>query len=348
MPTLSQATSITKKVAIFGGGGILLAILLFFLSKGAISLYSSLFPKPGPAPEAAFNALPPLVFPESVTQEKFKYSLDTVSGNLGEFPDRLKVYKTVVSEPNLLSLQSTQSLVAKTSFTFNRTKLNDTTYAWNEVVRPEKRLTVNIVSKDFSIDSNFLTYPDLAANGRVNEENAKNEVTEFLSLLGLFPSDIDILQTNVDLLKLEDEKLVAALTPSDAQIARIDLYQSDLDKFQIVYPNPPHTTMHFIVGGANTRELMEASFNHQAISNESSTYPLISVNDAYSLLKKNGAYVGSYFGSSTDIVIKKVYLGYYLGVAKQEYVMPVFVFEGKDGFSAYVSAVKSEWINKAN
>jgi hypothetical protein len=106
--------------------------------------------------------------------------------------------------------------------------------------------------------------------------------------------------------------------------------------------------MHFIVGGNNTRELMEASFNHQAVSNISSSYPLITVNDAYSQLKKNNAYIGSYFGDSNDIIIKKVYLGYYLGTTKQEYVMPVFVFEGKDGFSAYVSAVKSEWINKTN
>lgn len=348
MPTLSQTTALTKKILIFGGGGLLAIILLFFLSRGGITLYNTLFPKPGPPPEAAFNTLPAVIFPESTVQGKFSYSLDTVTGSLGNFPDRAKVFKTVPKEPNLLSLQDTQSLLRRSRFTFNQTRLNDTTYSWNETLRIDKRLTINIVSKDFEIVSNFLTYPDLAAIGAVDQENATGAVTSFLSTLNLFPLDIDLLKTKIDLLKVVDGELVAATSPSDAQVARVDLYQADIEKMPIMYPNPPHSTMHFLVGGKNTNEIMEAIFNHQTIGQESSTYPIISVNDAYTILKKGNAYIGSYFGSEKDITIKEVFLGYYLGEQKQQYLMPIYVFEGKDGFSAYVSAIKNDWINATN
>lgn len=348
MPTLSQTTSIIKKIIIFGGGGILAIVLIFFLIRGGISLYSSLFPKPGPPPEAAFDSLPLVIFPESILQNKLSYSIDTVTGSLGSFPDRAKVFKTVPDEPNLLSLQNTQNLMSRTKFTFNQTRLNDTTYAWNEAGRTDKRLTINIISKDFSIVSNFLTYPDLTSIGAVDKENASEEVIDFLEQLNLFPLDIDIIKTKVDLLKIVDGQLVAATSPSDAQIARVDLYQTSIEEMPIMYSNPPHSTMHFLVGGPNTDEIMEANFNHQTISEESSTYPIISVNDAFNILKKGDGYIGAYFGTDSNIIIKEVFLAYYLREQKQQYLMPIYVFEGKDGFSAYVSAVKSQWIDTAD
>ena len=45
-----------------------------------------------------------------------------------------------------------------------------------------------------------------------------------------------------------------------------------------------------------------------------------------------------------SIVVRQVYLGYYDSFDPQMYLQPVFVFEGDNGFLAYVPAVIPEWI----
>ena len=87
-------------------------------------------------------------------------------------------------------------------------------------------------------------------------------------------------------------------------------------------------------------------FSHQVVSQENTTYPIKNVSQAFDLLKKNKAYIAGYFGTQTEIRIKDIYLAYYLGEEKQQYLMPVYVFSGKDGFTAYVPAVSDTWMLK--
>ena len=44
-------------------------------------------------------------------------------------------------------------------------------------------------------------------------------------------------------------------------------------------------------------------------------------------------------------MIKKIYLAYYLSEQRQNYLMPIVIFEGNNNFYAYVQAVQDEWIN---
>ena len=111
-----------------------------------------------------------------------------------------------------------------------------------------------------------------------------------------------------------------------------------------MYPHPPYSTMHFLIGGSNSNAIFDSSFTHQQISADSTSYPIISSEDAFTILKDNRAYIASYYGDTSNITIKDLYLAYYLSDKRQDYVMPIYVFEGRDGFFAYVSAVSNEWI----
>jgi len=344
MLTLYKATQLTKNIAKWGGIGVAGMFLVVLLVRGGNWMIKTFFPTPAPPPDVQFGKLPPILFPENATTEQFTFQLDTVSGGLGNFPDRLKVYKTVPKVPNLLDLKETRTAAKDTVFKTSETYVTDTEYFWRDADRFDKKLQVNIVSKDFAITSNFLIYPDLNPESVVNQEAALEETTTFLTTFNLFPLDFDENKTTTQLLSLQGTSVFAATSLSTAQLIRIDFFQKDLDKIPVTYPHPPNSTMHFLMGGKSTDEILEASFMHQEAAREASTYPIITVAEAYEILKANKGYLASYFGINSAISIKDVYLAYYIGEEKQNYIMPVYVFSGKDGFYGYIPAISSDWI----
>ncbi|MBI5045097.1 MAG: hypothetical protein HZC02_04160 [Candidatus Levybacteria bacterium] len=346
MPTLHDSTELTKNIAKWGGLAIAGIFLIIILIRGGIFLFTKLFPKPAPPPLVAFGKLPQILFPESIDQEKFNYQLETITGGLGTFSDRANVYKTAQKEPNLLDLAQVREAALNTTFNSGEIPVTSTEYSFLDTQRPDKKLNVNIVSRDFNVQSNYFSYEDLEPENFVDQEKISETAINFLTNFGLYPLDIDENKTTIQLLSIQGSSLFAATSVSTAQLARIDFQQKNLNKIPIVYPHPPQSTMHLLIGGKDNDEILEGVFFHQSISDTVTTYPLLDVQKAYQLLKDHKAYVGSYFGTNTNIIIKSVSLGYFIGEQKQEYVMPVYVFEGKDGFFAYVSAVNPQWINQ--
>jgi hypothetical protein len=46
-----------------------------------------------------------------------------------------------------------------------------------------------------------------------------------------------------------------------------------------------------------------------------------------------------------QITIRNIFLAYFESEEPQNYLQPIFVFEGDKNFTAYVSAVDPEWID---
>ena len=342
MPTLHDTTDGIKVFAKWGAVGIGAILLIFLLVQGGSLFIKTFFPKPVPAPKAAFGKLPHIIFPASIAKLPTDYQLDTITGTLGQFSDRVAVYKTESAVPGLLDLQKMRTGISTTPFTSRETLITDTEYSWTDPTRPDKKITTNIVSHDFKITSNFLTYSDIVSVAPVDQASSIKVATDFLTHLNLYPLDLDPTRTTTQLLTLQGTSIFAASSLSTAQLVRIDFFQSGLNKLPIMYPHPPNSLLYFLIGGSLTNEILEGTFIHQTVANEASSYPIIDVQTAYNILKKGDAYIASYFGSSSTITIKDVYLGYFIGVDKQDFIMPVYVFEGRDGFFAYVSAVSED------
>ncbi len=344
MPTLYQATSLTKNILKWGGIGLGVLMVLILLFRGGKLVANSLFPKKPIPPKAAFGKLPAIIFPESVTDQSFTYSLDTVTGSVDSFADRANVYKTIPPVPTLLDLKTTRNYVASAGFNSSETIITDTQYSWRDSQQIDRLLTINIVSKDFTISSNYLNYPDLTPIGEVDPADAIEKTTEFLKKISLYPMDFDPSKIATQLLTLQGNTLFASTSLSTAQLVRVDLFQNDVNKFPIMYSHPPYSSMHFLIGGHNSGQILDANFSHQQIGKENTAYPIISGETAYTMLKDGKAYIASYYGDNSDITIKSIYLAYFMSDKKQDYLMPIYVFEGKDGFFAYISAVTSDWI----
>nr|HVZ58596.1 hypothetical protein [Patescibacteria group bacterium] len=281
MLSLHDATELTKNIAKWVGLAIAAIFVGVLLYRGVKLIMTTFFPKPPPPPKVAFGKLPPLLFPPNASNIQFIFQIDTVSGGLGNFPDRENVYKTIPSVPSLLDLQTARNLLSGTPFIFNERPLTDTVYTWTDSSRPDKMITYNIVSEDFTITSDYPSYTDLDPLPRLDRDAALTSAQNFLQNLNLYPLDLDDNKTSIQLLSLEGTKVVAASSLSTAQLARIDFFQKNLNKLPIVYPNPPYSTMHFLLGGTNSTEILEGKFDHQAIDTLNTTYPIKTPQQAY-------------------------------------------------------------------
>jgi hypothetical protein len=259
--------------------------------------------------------------------------------------------------------------------------LGDATYEWDEPGGLQRKLMFNIVSFDFTLTSNYLTsLTVLNATGLPDEPGAIKTATDMLGSVLLMPNDIDVSKTQStdkkvnyytypQTLSIKNSQLVPASSLSDAQVIRVDLYQNDVKynlntgfksdnslfqtkevKLPILYPHPPYSTMSLWIGvGPQGPTVVNAKFSHRNYIVEKDaepTYLIKTADEAFEELKKGAGYIAAYNGSDIDVEehINNAYLAYYIGDTEQQYLMPVYVFEGDKGFFGYVSAVRNEWV----
>lgn len=345
MLTLNQATSETRVVLKWGGVIFLVFFLIFLIFKIGIALKQTFFPTPPAPPTVSFGKLPSIVFPSNVSDKNFNYSLNTVTGTLPTFQDRINVYKMVPISPDLLALKKAISKVSSVEFTNPELPVSAKVYQWNDNGPLNRSLTMDIFSTDFALSSTFISDPIVqSAINLPDETTAINTAQSFLSTMSSFPDDIDSTKTKTLLFSIKNNTLTTATSVSNAQVIEVDFFQKDIDKLPIYYPKAVSSTMNvLVVGGKDQPQVAQINFSHQTVSNQSATYPIKTAQDAYSLLRQGQGYIASYFGSSTDISIKNVFLAYYIGDKKQDYLFPIAVFEGDNGFFAYVPIITDVW-----
>ncbi len=347
MTSLSAVTQNTKKLLKWGALFIVGLFVLFFLINiiGAIIRANT----PPPPPTVSFGKLPPVVFPQSTITQSFSYDLNTLTGTLPVFADRATVYKIVPVEPTLLSLDRAQQAAARFGFGSTGIPLSENTYQWIDQGNLSRILKFNIFSYNFELSSNFMTSPDIIQNKIIpDKDSAQQRLMDFLSGLPVPPQDIDASRSSSLYLSLSNGALIPASSPSNSQLVRIDLAQSPVDGIPIYYPHPPETPMTFLISPTTSStdyQLVQADYTHQTVDKtQSATYPIITVQQAYTQLKKGQAFIASYYGNSNTVSITNVSLGYYVGKFQQQYLYPVYVFQGENGFFAYIPAITTAWI----
>ena len=159
--------------------------------------------------------------------------------------------------------------------------------------------------------------------------------------------DLDTSKTRTILLSVKDGQLLAATSQGSTRAYRINFYQKDINNLPIFYGKPIESNINLIVtGGTDGPQIVRANYSMQRVSGESSTYPIKTSGAAFEELKEGKAYIASYYGAGNSIKIKDIFLAYYMGEKEQDYLYPIVVFEGNDGFLAYLPAVTDEWISK--
>ena len=137
-------------------------------------------------------------------------------------------------------------------------------------------------------------------------------------------------------------KLIPATSLANTQIIQVSFIQADIDNLPVYYDNPNSSSMNFLI---STEKVVNGNFLHQTLSTQFATYPIKTANQAYEELQKGGGYI-AFYGGSPNVAIRNIFLAYYMSGSLQNFLMPVFVFQGDNGFYAYVPAVTDVWISK--
>lgn len=349
MLTLTAASKETKLILKWAAIIVAAIFLLILAFRVLLVLKETLFPTPPPKPTVVFGKITAPQFPANAVNEKLTYTIDTVSGSLPKFSDQAKLYRIYKPKSDLLALKNLGERASQVGFKNGPFKVSNDFYYWTDSSGSFlKTLRFNINTANFTLFSPF--YFDgniLSAKNFPKEDDAIKEARDFIKNLGYASDDFDFSKTTTQLLSIRDGQLFSASSLGTAHAFRVNFYQNDVDRLPIVYEKPNESNINFIVtGGAFRSDIVRGDYMLQRPTGESSTYPIKTSEQAFEELKNGKAYIASSYGEGTDIKIKDVFLAYYISSKEQDYLYPVIVFEGNDGFYAYVSAVTDEWVEK--
>ncbi|EKD86777.1 MAG: hypothetical protein ACD_37C00149G0004, partial [uncultured bacterium] len=179
MVTLSSINKEVGKIIKIAGVFIVFLLIAFTL----IRLATIFIPKAPEKPQKAFGKLPQPDFLASQINDKFKFNIDTISGNLPNLPVIARVYKISNPAPNLLALKNFEDSAMNLGFK-NRTKVSNIYYRWSSEEPVSRILTLNIQSGDFVITSGILKDPNYTSAPLTIGEEITAEASNFLDSLG--------------------------------------------------------------------------------------------------------------------------------------------------------------------
>lgn len=352
MLTLHKDVQVTRSLVKWGL--ILLAgfFILNILIRTGKLIKEFFYPTMPPAPTVSFGKLPKIIFPESITNEKLVYTIETITGSLNTFPDRANVYQVAYEPANLLNADRAREKVRRIGFIDeNRQLLPETIispsiYAWQETTNLKRKITFDLKSFNFDLVSDFASDPYVQSAYRLpTESEAIVAVQKFLETMEISPPDIAIEKTTTSLYTLQHGSLIPATSFSKAHVVRVNFFQNGKNDLPIYYPYPPFSLMDFyLTGGSIATQVAKATYIHRTILDSDATYPIKTASTALEELKAGKGYIASYHGATAKVTIRSASLGLYISDEKQGYVMPIIVFEGDGNFVAYTSAVTDDWI----
>lgn len=356
MLTLVKATQLSRLTLKWGTISLGIFLIFFFIVQAILYVSRLMNPPLPPTAEETFGFLPEVTFP--TYNQPLTYSLNTVTGTLPVFPDRIKVYKIVKKDPQLLDLKNAREKLSHVGFFGSETKIQETLYQWSTVIEPQTFILYNIITNAFQIHSNILDNPQLLEAKRLpKDQDAQDVALSFLRSVDESTKGFDLTKTKYTYFNIQDKKLLQVDAFNEAQVIKVDLYQKLVNNLEIFYPNYLNESIikFWIASNKYLPIIVYANFRHQETDETnplfSSTYLIKSTAEAFQDLKNGNAYIFNPTNKQ-NIEITDISLGYYVDnrivqQPEQDYLIPIMVFKGRD-FKAYVHALFDSRFKKGN
>lgn len=346
MATLTEASIASRKGIRYSIYGIIIIIITRSLILSGIALYKQIFPAPPTPPTVSFGKLSKIPFPDR-QKPKINFSLETPEGGIPEFPIQTKVYFMPKLSSNLLSLDFAQDKANKLGFDISPQQTSESLYKFYHKSTPAVMET-NIITGSFSLSYDLNSDPAPISIRPPLPEVARNSVKTFLNAAGLYPKDLETGTFESRYLKTQAGGFVPALSQSEANLARIDLYRKSYDELPVVTPTTGEGNVWFMVSGIRERgkEVIAGEYHYFPVDDtQFATYPIKTGDMAWQELISGNYFVASNGATveNESIKIRKMYLAYYDAGMYTEFFQPVYVFEGDKDFVAYVPAVTSDY-----
>ena len=350
MATLTETAYLTRKTIKYGTIALIGLFLLKSALSTAITYWRKIHPPPPPPPTVAFGKLPKIQFPESrFKQEGLVYRLETITGGTPNLGDKTNVYFMPTKKPGLLALDRAEKQAIKLGFSGPGKKISETIYRWQKNDPLLTTLEMNIINHNLTIKKEWQEDQSLLGVKRLPvEEQAIIEAKNFLNTSGLLTVDLGTGKTKAFLLRFVPPNLVPAISLSEADFVRVNLFREDLNNLPLLPPDQKETLVSLLFSGSRNQEkrIVEVNYIHFPIAKETfATYPLKTSAQAWEELKAGRGFITNLETGEKQIVVRKIYLAYFENNLPQDFLQPIFVFEGNNDFTAYVPAISPEWTN---
>lgn len=333
-------------------------------------------------PTEIFGKLPKLEL-NSLTLDlatKPMFSLDLVGAELPEKPQQAKIYPILQAPYGFLALDRAKDLAKMFGFIGEPQRVDSIEYIWSG---SNRTLKMNVQSLNFVYTYNYADDPSIFVAGNFFSKEAAQNLAEkvlkdkkLLGGGGTFGGarGIDLVNgtKEVKLLFWEKGKLKKSQSLVQAEVVRVDFFREPLDGFPVLPPNPKEALVNVLVsslpddqGLGLYKQTLELNYILWVINRGSfGTYWLKTSSQAWQefqstlenlvYLKPEGEDAGTPYIllDVSRFVANNVYLAYFDSEKAQNFLQPIWVFEGKAYLSggeradwvAYVHAVAAESI----
>ncbi len=347
-PTLTDVTYIGRQVVKFGSIAIVALIVGRTLLTASIAYWKATHPAPPPPPTVGFGLLPAIKFPTNDEGAPSSYKLETATGTLPSFGDRAKVFFMPKSSLSLLSDERAKEIASQYGFVFAPEVLDTRRYRWTKSQPLESTLEIDIQSLGFALKTNFLSRPELLSTKKLPDgTEALDRVKSMIKSVELMSDDLATASGEVVYLKALGGELSEAVSFSDADYVQVDLNRTPIDdQWRMFSPEGYKGSISAIVSGnfSGDQSIVQLEYNYHPVDyTEVHTYPLRTPDSAWRLLQSGEGYIANK-GTNDTAVIRNVQLGYFDAYEEQQYLQPIYVFEGDGGFVGYVPATDPKYV----
>lgn len=357
MSQLTDISVVSRKIAIGAVIGIALIIALVFLVRLLISVIRSRRPppvvyvQPTPTPDMRFGKLP---YPKFSVIEQTSAGLNLRLVNIeGKPPDAsgsAKVFSMPKKLPTLLTNDRARSFAQRLGFTGEPEARNSRIFRYIHRQNALRTLTLDRVHLNFLMTYDYASHSAiLAPPGSLEPGEPVNSVLAFIGPLG-FDDTVRTGKITTSFLDIDPQtgKFKQVARTQLARVARVNFFRQPIIGFEVVPPGFDESFNYALY--TDTRSLpsgiLELSYMFWPIAwDDSATYPLRSSTQAWEELTQGfGTVVHLGRNTPEDVIVRKIYLSYFDTPEPQPYLQPIFVFEGDNGFVAYLPAVAKDWL----
>lgn len=331
-------------------------LVCFFIFKYLLGItgdfWRKLRPPPPPPPTVAFGKLPAIEFSEQENLPNLSFKLETIQGRVPGLEKIGKVYFMPHPDPNLLALDRAKEKARVMGFAAPPKAVSSTIFQWSNKATPPTTLEMDIVSGNFTLRYNYEGDQALLNEANLpSNDQAATEAKKFLSSNKLLAEDLKTGRVEFAYLRFISPNLIPAISLSEADFVRVNIFRADLDGLRILPPDPKNSLISFLFSGSRqpTKRILEAKYTYYPIEkNTVATYPLKDSSLAWNELQTGNGFIAN-LGQNENgqITIRRIFLAYFDSETPQHFLQPIFVFEGDREFYAYIPAITPEWVEKA-
>lgn len=341
---LTETAASMRKLILVGGVTLVALIVGRVFFESAVNYWNATHPQPPPPPTVGFGILPKIEFPLTQTSPT-KYTLQVPAAQLQASSDRIFVFFEPSKRASLLAVDKATKQANTLGFLFDPERITNEMYRWRRTQPLPAVLDYNIINGTFTLRVDWQSNPAFLQGTRLPTEDAAIDLAkQTISGAGLLPKDMATGSAKVSYLKSSGSSYANTVSYSESDFLQVDLFRTPIyGKFPVLTSKPTKGTIRAIISGSPDRsqQIVALEYNYLPVDYSAvHTYPLLTPQAAFQLLSNGKGYAANVSEGQTEAVIRNISLAYYdSGSTPQDYLQPIYVFEGDGGYIGYVPAI---------